>query len=400
MRISREQKGTGFLLLVLGVIVVFSSAVAISLWSDATADLLKEDQVTRVLFVMESEDGSALSTNVFMYYSPLRKGVIINIPGNTGAIYKSLNRVDRIDQIYAEKGVDTYKSEIEKMCGVTIPFYVVIGLDNLTEMTDILGGLKMLVPEPVDAVSPEGERWLLPSGSVLLDGEKIAAYMMYVLENETEADVAGRRLSVLVSFMEALNQNSGGMLTKKNFKFLRSKIGCNLDEEMTRKLFQQMAAVDADRILSQTITGVNRLVDGKLLLLPFYDGELVKDVVKQATNLLLAENGTMTGRVYVLEIKNGTTVTGLAHNTAALLRSAGYDVLTTLNADRNDVEKTAIINHIGNAEAAKNLGDFIHCKNIIEETVNLDRSADSFESGADVDFTIVLGRDFDGRYVH
>ena len=159
MRISREQKGTGFLLLVLGVIVVFSSAVAISLWSDATADLLKEDQVTRVLFVMESEDGSALSTNVFMYYSPLRKGVIINIPGNTGAIYKSLNRVDRIDQIYAEKGVDTYKSEIEKMCGVTIPFYVVIGLDNLTEMTDILGGLKMLVPEPVDAVSPEGERF-------------------------------------------------------------------------------------------------------------------------------------------------------------------------------------------------------------------------------------------------
>ena len=62
------------------------------------------------------------------------------------------------------------------------------------------------------------------------------------------------------------------------------------------------------------------------------------------------------------------------------------------NADTQDYEKTVIINHIGNEEVAKNLGDFIHCTNIVDEDLNPD-------TDANVDFTLILGRDFDGRYV-
>ena len=115
------------------------------------------------------------------------------------------------------------------------------------------------------------------------------------------------------------------------------------------------------------------------------------------SNSLISLNNANVNRTYVLEIQNGTTVSGLARNTMALLRSAGYDILSTGNADSNDYEKTIIINHIGNAEVAKSLGDFIRCSNIIEETVSLD--ADSTTAASNVDFTIILGKDFDGRYV-
>ena len=50
-----------------------------------------------------------------------------------------------------------------------------------------------------------------------------------------------------------------------------------------------------------------------------------------------------------------------------------------------------------NADVAKNIGDFIHCKDIIDEAVVSDE--DAGKTSFNVDFTIILGRDFDGRYV-
>ena len=55
-----------------------------------------------------------------------------------------------------------------------------------------------------------------------------------------------------------------------------------------------------------------------------------------------------------------------------------------------------IIDHIGNSEIAQIVGDFIRCKNIVEEDISADAPN---KSAAHVDFTIILGKDFDGRYV-
>ena len=399
MRINREQKGVIFLLLVLFVVLGMAVTIFAMLWSDPVDDLLQQDQVVKTLFVME-DGGKVLSTNLFMYYEKSRRGVIINIPGNTGAIYKTLGRVDRIDEIYSEKGIDLYKKEIESLCGTEIPFYIIITMDTLSRLADLLGGMNVLVAMPVDQVSDKGERWLLPSGSVYLDGDKIRMFMNYQLPEEGETDMTSRRLDVLVAFLECIGRNSSMIGDAKVFHHISSLMTCDLNERGLRKLFIKISGVDQERIVSQTITGTERMVDGQKLLFPWYDGQLVKDVVKQASGMLLSESGTMSNRVYVLNIKNGTNVQGLARNTAALLKTAGYDILTTSNADAPE-EKTRIINHIGNYEAAKSLGDFIHCDYIVDEDVRTgDVLVQESETGSDVDFTVVLGRDFDGRYVH
>ena len=99
----------------------------------------------------------------------------------------------------------------------------------------------------------------------------------------------------------------------------------------------------------------------------------------------------------MLEIQNGTTTQGLARNTAILFQNASYDVLSPVNAPRNDYEETVIIDHLGNMDVAKIVGDFIHCTNIREATPEEEAESSSLDAG--VDFTIILGRDFDGRYV-
>ena len=148
--------------------------------------------------------------------------------------------------------------------------------------------------------------------------------------------------------------------------------------------------------MPQTITGRESEVQGETLLFPLYDAQLIKDVFKQTTTALISASGTATSRVYFIEIQNGTTQNGLAKNTGILLQSAGYEVLSVVNADSNDYEKTVIIDHIGNEMEAQSLASFINCSNIITEEIKDD---DELEADSLVDFTIILGTDFDGRYV-
>ena len=390
---NNGHSGLFFLLMFL-ILAGVGTFIFLSLRVDTVEESLKNNSVIKTLFVLEDKD-QVLFTDVFIYYPVSQRGALINILGNTGAIFQSLGRVDRIDAIYTEKGIDVYKSEIEKLIGQEIPFYVEMNLSKFGELTDMMGGLKVFVPSPVDVKTDEGERWLLPSGAVNLDGDKINTYLTYSKVEEDESEIIERRQNVMIAFLSALNRESNQLLEKNCFPLYAEKMNSNLSEKDLRRLFSEISNIDSERLVPQTITGSSRLVDGKMLLFPYYDGQLIKDVVKQATISLVSLDDVSINRIYVLEIQNGTTTQGLARNTAALLKS--YDVLSTVNAERNDWEKTLIINHIGNAEIARNLGDFIHCTNIVDEEIKPD--SDGSESNSNVDFTIILGKDFDGRYV-
>ena len=388
---AKRKSGVIFLALILLILVCVAVGLALSLRTDPLSENLKSDRVVKTLFVMEDK-GEVLFTDVFIYYPPTKRGALINILGNTGAIYRSLDRVDRIDAIYAEKGIDVYKSEIENLIGQTIPFYVVFKLEDFGELTDMLGGMKVFIPDSVDAKSDDGEHWLLPSGVVNLDGDKIHTYLTFSKADDSEDDVIERRQNVMLSIFNAFGKNQRILGDRVTFDSVSKKFSANLAPDDLFRLFSELIQVDSERLIPQAITGTRRVVDGKVLLFPFYDGDLIKDVVKQASNALVNSDDENVNRVYVLEIQNGTTKTGFARNTSVLLQSAGYDVLSTTNAATQDYEKTVIINHIGNSEAVKQLGDFIHCTNIIDEEID-------YETDANVDFTLILGNDFDGRYV-
>jgi len=395
-RTSGETKGAIFLVIILFILVGVTVFLSLSLRTDTVDESLKNESVIKVLFVME-DSNQVLFTDVFFYYPVSQHGALINILGNTGAIYESISRVDRIDAIYSEMGIETYRSEVEKLIGMSIPFYMVLHREQFSELTDMLGGMNVFVPAPVDVKNDEGQRWLLPSGAVTLDGDKINTYLTYLKSDESDTEQQDRRQNVMIAFLTALNRNRAQVLSPKSFPVYAKKIEANLEGKNLLRLLTEISNVDAERIQPQTITGSRRVVDGKVLLFPFYDGQLIKDVAKQTATALVSMDENTVNRTYVLEIQNGTNVQGLARNTSVLLQGAGYDVLSTLNADRNDYENTIIINHIGNKEIAENLGNFIRCTNIVEEEVKPE--SEGAEVSSNVDFTIILGRDFDGRFV-
>ncbi|MBQ5472251.1 MAG: LCP family protein [Treponema sp.] len=399
-KLRDEQKGAFFLIIIFLIIVSVGIVLALSLQTDSVAEKLADDQVIRVLNVVNDGDNTALITTVLIFYPVSQKGTVVSVPGNTGAIYQTLGRVDRIDQVYKEKGISAYKQEIEKLLGISIPFYLETSIQNFVSLTDMLGGLRIFIPSPVDIKNDAGDRFLLPSGAVNLDGDKISTYIMYKYSDDSEFDVLDRHQNIICAFYTTLHDKKNRVFTnKKVYKKFLNKMNVNLDETDSYHLMQLISSMDSESMQRQTVTGPARIVDGMRLIFPINNGEFIKEAVKQSTNILISNSSTFASRVYVLEIKNGTAVQGLAHNTSILFQNASYDVLSAVNADRNDYEKTVIIDHIGNKEIANIVGEFIHCTNIVEEEVNLSQNQMESDNTADVDFTIILGKDFDGRYV-
>lgn len=384
-----------FLLLIFAVLAVSAFVLFFSLRTDPIEEVLKNDQLLKILFVLSDED-EVISTDVILYYPVTQKTAMFDIPGRTGAIYSSVGRVDRIDSVYLEKGIQSYKQEIEKLLDTTIPFTLEITLEQFSQLTDLLGGLRLFIPSPVD-IKIEDDYYLLPSGAVTLDGDKIKTYIKYRESEETETDIQERMQNTVLGFLNAINKQKELVLGDKTFDYFYKLMKTDMDKDGLKRLLSEISNIDSERLAPQTITGSVREVDGMKLLFPYYDGQLIKDACKQSMSALVASTSMVYDRTYVLEIQNGTTVQGLAKNTSALLQSIGYDVLTTTNADSNDYEKTIIIDHINNPQVASSLGDFIMCDNIIVEEVQSEDA--SLDANLLVDFTIILGEDFDGRYV-
>jgi anionic cell wall polymer biosynthesis LytR-Cps2A-Psr (LCP) family protein len=449
MRSFRLDRSILFLVAILVVLVVVAVFMFFAMRTDPVGDSLSGDKLLKVLVVLEDE-GMPVSTNIVAYYPGSKRAAMFDIPGETGLILKSLERVDRIDAVYAEKGIADYKAEIEGLTGISVPFYVVINLDQFSHLADLLSGFNVFIPTPVDlkpediakAESAENvgnadgavavgdtpqaaqdgatpakpidggkkarrakdasvekpARVLLPSGAVTLDGDKVRTYVTYRDPLDQEGEGAGRKQKAILAFFRALGDNSGSVFSRAMFPSVRSCIRSNVPSASMKDLLSELSKIDVERLVPQKVTGARREVDGKMLLFPFEDSGLLKAIIRQTLAGLASEDSTAQERVYAIEVLNGTKSQGLARTTSELYQSFGYDVIRVGNARETDYDKTVIIDRIGNQGVATTIGQVIQCANIESTNVAPD-SADDYGSEAVVDFTIILGSDFNGRFV-
>ena len=115
LKIRDEQKGLIFIALIIIMGIVLAGIFAFSLKTNTVEDSLKENEIIRTLFVVEDNDSSALFSSVLIYNPSSAKAALVNLPGHTGAIYQSLGRVDKLEKVYSEAGINSYKVEVEKL---------------------------------------------------------------------------------------------------------------------------------------------------------------------------------------------------------------------------------------------------------------------------------------------
>lgn len=389
------HKNSFFLIVILVVLLSFSVFLYFQISRDSSGEEQSSDEVFKILFVIEDE-GEPVSTNVIVFYSKTKRAIMFDVPNNTGMILDELGRTDGISALYKEKGIEIFKKKIERLIGINLPFYMQCSKKDIEYVVDILGGVSVFIPTPIDVIS-SSKRVLLPSGSVILDGEKAVDYLTYTNENDNEGDSSSRKQKILIAMFRKLSDEKDYIFDSKYFNMIESSFISNLKGQDLKGMFKSLSALDLERLSLQRITGFIRMVDGKELLFPFRDGLQIKEIIRQTLSTLASEDGSTLERVYALEILNGTEIKNLAKTTAEIYSSFGYDVVQVGNAESTNVEHTLLIDRIGNPAIAKIVSQVIQCSNIKTAEINKEDEYYGIETG--VDFTLILGADFNGYFV-
>jgi len=405
MRIkTRFSSNDASMFLFIAILLLLAGGIAIAVYglrSDPVDEILSSDRVISVLYIIE-KDEKPLSTFVLMCYPKTRRAAIFDIPGEIGTLLRRINRVDRIDTVYNPNRISFFESEIENLLGIDIIFTIIINARNLGKAVDLIEGVEIFIPLRVDIRGEEG-LVLFPSGISRLDGDKAVAYISYKAPDEDSEMAVFRRQRFFLGFLKRQAEMNDVLKSPAVSHLYQSFLHTSLNQRTRIRLFDEFTTIDLDRVNIQTVGGNLREVSGKTLLIPYYDGNLVKEIVRQVLGTLTnPADGSLTDRVFTVEVLNGTTVSGLAGRTAEILRGFGYDIISIGNAEHSDYEKTLIIDRSGIEGVVRNFAGIIRCGNINYEAPIQDNPEDvlaiqSVEYRSD--FTLIIGRDFNGRYV-
>jgi anionic cell wall polymer biosynthesis LytR-Cps2A-Psr (LCP) family protein len=382
------NRGTVFLV----VILLFSAGIGVFLYfqirTDRITTLISEERPIAAAFMLE-DGGSLRFCEVFLYNPRTSKGAVLDIPGNVGTLIESLNRMDRIDIVFRSDDPQDFRTLVEGFVGLPVPFYCMFSLDEIERFVDILGGVDVFIANSIETDS-QGNTALLPSGNVILDGGKARLFLSFIDPEEPELDRIGRIQKFVQAMLKKMGESAAFLANENVAPFLRTALRTNLDTASFRAFCREIAKLDSDRIIFHRVLGNVRSVDNQELLFPHIEGQLFRDSVRQINaNLASADSRAMSEIAVSIEILNGTETTGLARRTREVFQSFGFDVISFSNSEDKGVEKTRIIDRRGNPEAASRTADVIRCSNIVTEIA---------DSPAAADVTVLLGKDFDGRY--
>ncbi|MDR1868878.1 MAG: LCP family protein [Treponema sp.] len=398
----RIKINASFLLLVLIIVLLVTGIIlaVYSLRTNPVDDALSANRVINMLFVIEDEK-KPVSTYVLMYYPPTKRAAVFDIPGELGLLISRINRVDRIDRVYDPSRIGSYENEIEQLLSIDINFTIVVTKEKLVSLVDFLEGVRIFIPSPVSQRDDSGFI-MFPSGMTVLDGDKAGVYATYSLPDEDREMEMFRRQRFFIGLLDRWIRVNDTLKTPQAAKFYYSFFRTGMNQRTLIRLFDEFAYMDTGRINIQSVMGNLREVSGQMLVIPHWDGNLVKEVVRQTLGTLTRQiEDPFNERSITVEVLNGTAVNGLAGRTAEVLRSFGYDVISIANADRTDYERTVIIHRSDDENMVKAFADVIRCTNIRHELAANDQDTEfgleDFEYKAEL--TLIIGRNFNGRYV-
>ncbi|MCX7026876.1 MAG: LCP family protein [Spirochaetes bacterium] len=387
MRKLAFNKSHILLWIIIGLFIIAAGTGFFILKGESLALQIKTDRPINILVIFENA-GRPLSTQLLMFYPSKSKAALLDVPSNMAVILKTIKRMDRIDLSYKAGHPKNFITEVASYLDVPINGYMLFDEAGLARMVDLLDGLPLFIPSMIIQEGKNAVR--LPGGAVVLDGEKVEQYLVYKDEEESESDALARRQKLVIGLLRKLSEKSKYLSAKDSSQILASSFASDLGMAARKKLLREMSSLDADSILLQKITGMYRTVESQRLFFPFYDGELARDMLKQTLSAMsqsaVASSG---GRIYTVEVLNGTTEKGLASRTADIFESFGYEVVSVGNTAKLDYAKTVIIDRYGDKEALASVANVIHC----------DKFADAAEYKGSIkaDYSIILGTDFDGR---
>ncbi|WNY66199.1 LCP family protein [Borreliella andersonii] len=348
------------------------------------------------LFIIEDLNKNLVSMQEIFINMKTGNIGFLDIPIHTG--YEDLKgNISWFKDLYKKNSFNKFLSKIYTQLSHESDYYIRFQKENFVKLIDYLGGVKLLVKNPVKIYNFE-DSILIPSGTSNFDGDKAYDYLRYFNDvNQFE-----ERVEFFKEFFKKfLFQISDFGIENDNFFRIYSMLDTNLSEVVFKYIVKNYK-INNDKIISINIKGQEEIFkdnDNNLIkvVFPYYGGAILKESVEKLNKELVNEGVEEIVKIIVL---NGTKVVGLAKKTANIFNSLKFKVLKFGNADKNSYESTLIINNSDNLEMAVRVGEAIKASNIkpISE-VQTKRLLELDDLDINPDVIVILGDDFDGRYV-
>lgn len=383
---------------ILCLIIIATLYFYFSSKSNPVSDTIIRNQDLITAFIINDGE-NVLLTEVYIYNVKNKRAALFDIPGNIGHVFTDKKILSRIDSLFKESNSMPYIKTISSFLGLEeIPFYFVLNRKTLSNLVDLIGGIEVFLPNNIHYTDVDGNDVSLPSGLVVLDGETLWAYLACPKGEEDSKIYVDRRQKFMQSLLKQISIKNHLMTNFKVKKYLQSIMNSNLEKSSYDMFFKEIALLDTDGLILQKIVGSPRVIDEGRLLFPHYDGKLVRETVKQALESLENSNVIMVDLwPRKIEIQNGTKRNGLANSTQRIYESLGFSVSKVGNAVlTNGLEtgQTTVIDLSGKIEVAQKVADVIKCTKVH----SVERTDENAIDGA-ADVLVILGKDFDGRYV-
>ncbi|MGL4524942.1 MAG: LCP family protein [Spirochaetia bacterium] len=356
-------------------------------------DLIKRDQDMPILFVVHSK-GKPLIISYYVQNSHTKRGSFFDIPANTAATLRSLKRIDRIDTIFNPRSPDRFVQQVTQLLGLEQrPFYFFMDTEELSFIVDLIRGVEIFITNPINK-QQDKQAFSIPSGSVLLDGAKASEYLLLKEDQEAVNRWVDRRQRFMGAFLRRLVHQVAILSHPKVINQLKSRIVTDMNDDALVSFFQEVSLLDTENVGYQRVAGSVRMVESVPLLFPNYEGQLLQETIRQTrANLASTENAGIAFLPSKIEVQNATVRNGLGTRTAQIFAGMGYDVVSIRNATQTS-PYTVVIDLSGNLESAQKIASVIRCSRVYSLP-----PANEDDINVAMDVRIILGNDFDGRYV-
>ncbi|MBK7894614.1 MAG: LCP family protein [Candidatus Promineifilaceae bacterium] len=320
--------------------------------------------------------------------------------------------VDRINQAnylgevyeYPGGGPALAVQTVETLLGVPVDYYVAVNFDAFVEVVDLVGGIDIDVPEPInDPNYPDRcygyDPFSIEAGEQHLDGEAALKYARTRATFGGDVDRAARQQAVILAVREQVfSLNSLPQLIAQAPQLWQTsqenaRTNMTLDEAIQLALLAQDIPRDSIRtaVLDFNYVYNETTPDGRQVLVPvrenirqlrdqlFAPPAIPTPVIENLPALMAAEDA----RIAVL---NGTAEFGLAASTQEYLQSFGINVVEIGNADASTYLTSQIVTYGSYPNTSRYLTQLMHVPPLnVSSGTNPD---------GDYDILIIIGNDW------
>ena len=332
------------------------------------------------------------------------------------------------------EGLKLGSEVVSNVVGQPIDYTIRVDFDGFSKIIDQLGGVNVYIDKSFDDYqypeyegSPTYKTLHFTAGYAHMDGATALEYARSRHGNNgegTDYARAARQQKILLAAKDqamSLGVLLNPVKLTKLFNTLSSHIATNLSVWEMIKMAKYIPSIDPKAIAMQVLDTApgsplysTTTAESGFIILPKSDNW--DDIQKIAANMFVsagATASTSTPAVAVatpnvkVEIRNGTSVSGLAYQTAARLSGSSFDVVSVGNATDRIVAKTTIYDFTQGRKAAElaTLKQFLgadvvmtgegwtYADNVVPTSLQTGTPDDKAKTSEKVDFLVVVGQD-------